>query len=366
MFPAGMELINCKDNSGRCISPEQFNELINKKYGKSDFRGSMFVNANGDLSPTSLGYRYSMDRMTFIRSRIVEQTFYQVDPTDYLTIIPGEGAFALQLITQANIKFNSSFKSGKISSAGQNAKLNIAAAGVLPFYTAVQPWALGTEYSLFDINQALFMGQWDPIEAIQRSRKTEYDLGIQGIAFLGDTDNLTLFPGLFTQPNVNINSTLILENISSMNYTQFGTLVAGINGAFLSNNNQTCWADKFVIPQDDYSGLATPINPQFPTVGGMMIDYLEAAFAKINPNRKVKVLPSAFGMTAYNGGAAGISAQRYVLYRDDIDTLFMELPVPFTQTGYGTINNFNWQDAAYASYTGVQLIKPLEMLYFAQ
>ena len=357
-----MEILNCKDQNGKVIDGEKFNSLVAQKYGRTDFRGLQLMNANGDINPTSLAYRYTTDRMTYIRARTVNQTFYQVNPTDYLNIIPGEGAFASQIITQANIKFSGSFKSGKISSAGQNAKLQIADAGVVPFYTAVQNWAMGTEYSIFDVQQALFMGQWDPIEAKQKARKLEYDLGIQQIAFLGDTDNLTSFPGLFTQPAVNINTTLIGGNISAMSTANYMTFVAGILGAYLSNCNQTTWPDTFIMPQDDYAGMGVAVSQNYPNL--TMMSYLQQAFDSIVPGKKVRILPSYYGMTAANGGAAGIGKQAYLLYKNDIDTLFMELPVDFITTPYGTYNNFNFQDAAYAQYTGVQAIKPLEILMF--
>ena len=59
-----------------------------------------------------------------------------------------------------------------------------------------------------------------------------------------------------------------------------------------------------------------------------------------------------------------VNKQRYVLYRQDIDTLFMEIPVDFQTTAVGTLNNFNYQDVAYGQYAGVTVLKPLEVLYF--
>lgn len=355
------EVINCKDEQGKIIDPERFNSIIKQKYGRTDFSGLKLRNANGDINPSSLAYRYTTDRMTYIRARTVQQTFYQVNPTDYVTIIPGEGSFASQIITQASIKFSGSFRSGKISSAGQNAKLQIADGGVVPFYTAVQNWAMGTEYSVFDVHQALFMGQWDPIEAKQKARKLEYDLGIQEIAFLGDSDQLTTYPGLFTQPQVNINTALIPSNISAMSTATYMTMVAGLLAAYLANCNQTVWPDTFVIPQDDYAGLGVAVSQTYPNL--TMLSYLQQAFDSIC-RKKVKIMPSYYAMTAANGGAFGIGKQCYLLYNNDIDTLFMELPVDYQTVPYGTYNNFNFQDAAYAQYTGVQAIKPLELLMF--
>ena len=355
------EVINCKDENGKIIDGDRFNSLIKAKYGRTDFTGLKLRNANGDINPSSLAYRYTTDRMTFIRARTVQQTFYEVNPTDYVTMIPGEGAFSSQIITQANIKFSGSFKSGKISSAGQNSKLQIADAGVVPFYTQVQNWAMGTEYSIFDVHQALFMGQWDPIEGKQTALKKEYDLGIQEIALLGDSDQLTTFPGLFTQPQVNINTTLITGNISAMDYTTYNTFVAGLLAAFLVNANQTVWPNTFIMPQDDYAGMGAAINPQYPNITKM--SYLQQALDSIC-RKKVRILPSYYAMTAANGGAFGIGKQCYLLYNNDIDTIFMELPVDYVTLPYGTYNNFNFQNASFAQYTGVQAIKPLELLMF--
>jgi len=224
----------------------------------------------------------------------------------------------------------------------------------------VRNWALAIDYTIFDVNQAAFSGNWDIIEAKHRARKKDWDLGIQSIAFIGDSDDATNFPGLFTNANVNIDPTTIPAAISDMTYTQFGTFVATILKVFLNNAAQTVFPNTFVIPQADYAGLATPINSQYPNIS--KLSYLQQAFNAIVPGGNFKILPSAYGMTAYNG----LTYPRYVLYRRDIDTLFMELPVDYAVTAAGTYNNFQFQDVAYGQYAGVSILKPLEVMYFDQ
>lgn len=344
------------------ISPEKFQEMMETKYNSKKFRGLELRNANGDISSSSLAYQYATDRLTYIRQRIVEQSFYEVVPSDYIDVIPGEGAFSAQIITNATIKTAGGFQQGKINTARGNAKLATADAAVLPIYTQVRNWALAVEYSIFDVEQSLFAGNWDIVEAKHRARKMDWDLGIQAVAFLGDTDDLTNYPGLYTQPGVNIDTTTITQNISSMSAAQFSTFVSLIVGKFLTNCAQTRFPNTFIIPQDDYVGLAVPVSSTYPNIS--MLSYLQQAFDAIVPTGKVKILPSAYGMIAYNGGAAGISKQRYVLYRRDIDTLFMEIPVDYQTTSVGTLNNFNYQDVAYGQYSGVTILKPLEIMYF--
>lgn len=347
----------------RGVDPDKFLHLMQEKYNCKKFRGLELRNASGDISPTSLAYQYATDRLTYIRQRIVEQSFYEVLPSDYLDVIPGEGAFSQQIITNLSIKTSGGFKQGKINTAKGNARLAIADAAVAPFYTQVRNWALGVEYSIFDIEQSLFSGNWDIVEAKHRARKTDWDLGIQQIAFLGDTDDLTNFPGLYTNANVNINTAVITTNISSMDAATFATFVSTIIGAFLTNSAQTRFPNTLVIPQDDWAGLATPVSSTYPNISKLA--YLQQAFDMIVPGGKFKIMPSAYGMTGNNGtGNGGIAKQRYVLYRRDIDTLFMELPVDYQTTSVGTLNNFQYQDVGYGQYTGVSILKPLEVLYF--
>lgn len=343
------------------VEPEKFSLMMAEKYNRKNFRGLELRNANGDISPSSLAYQYTTDRLTYIRQRVVEQSFYQILPSDYFDVIPGEGAFSQQIITQASIKTGAGFRSGKVNTSGHNNRLQTADAAITPFYTKVQNWAMAIDYNIFDVEQSLFAGSWDIVEAKHKARKMDWDLGIQDVSFLGDLDNLTDFPGLFTQSTVNINTSVIGSNISAMSAADFATFVAAIIGAFLANANQTRFPNTFVIPQDDYAGLATPVSSTYPNIS--KLSYLQQAFNAIVPGGNFKILPSAYGMTAYNT-AAGIAKQRYVLYRRDIDTLFMELPVDYQTTMVGTLNNFNFQDAAYGQYCGVTVLKPLEILYF--
>lgn len=343
------------------MTPDAFAAEMEKKYNRKSFRGLELKNANGDISTESLAYQYATDRLTYIRSKMVEQTFYEVLPSDFFDVIPGEGAFSQNIITNVSIKTSGGFRSGKIGTAGHNSRLQVSDAAVTPVYTYVRNWALAVEYSIFDVEQSAFSGNWDIVEAKHRARKKDWDLGIQEVAFLGDLDDLTNYPGLYTQPYVNSNLTAITKAISSMSAAEFATFVATVLGAFLSNCNRTVFPNRFIIPQDDYVGLATPVSSTYPNIS--KLEYLQRAFDSIVPGGKVKIMPSAYGIASINT-AASVNKARYVLYRQDIDTLFMEIPVDYQTTQVGTLNNFNFQDVAYGQYAGVTVLKPLEVLYF--
>ena len=57
------------------MTPDQFQALMQQKYNRKSFRGLELMNAPGDINPTSLAFQYATDRLTYIRSKIVEQTF---------------------------------------------------------------------------------------------------------------------------------------------------------------------------------------------------------------------------------------------------------------------------------------------------
>jgi len=354
----------------RLMNPEEFSQAMTAKYNRSGFVGMHIDpsqlnqsrnNAAGDYSSADLAYQYATDRLTYIRQRYVEQSFYTVAPADFMNVVVGEGAWSQQIITQASIQTAGGFKQGKLNTGAHNAKLNTADAAITPIATYVQNWALATEYTLFDVNQALFTGAWDPVEAKQKARKRDYDLGIQEVAFLGDVADETHFPGLLTNTAISANTNRIGAAISGMTAGQFAAFVAGIVGDFLTNCNYTAMPNKLTIPTDDWAGLATPVSYSFPNIS--MIEYLGNAFKAV-VSGGVELLPLAYGIPANNSTVTGLNKHVYCLYHDDIDTLFMEVPVAFTVTAAGTYNNFSFQDAAYCQYTGVTILKPLEVMYF--
>ena len=79
--------------------------------------------------------------------------------------------------------------------------------------------------------------------------------------------------------------------------------------------------------------------------------------------RKVEVLPSVYAMASNNAAISGLNKDRYVLYNSDEDSVIVNVPIYFTVTMPGTSNNFDYTSAAYSRFTGVNALRPLEMLY---
>jgi hypothetical protein len=332
-------------------------KAIAQRHNARSVAGLTLRNAAGDIDTASLGYQISMDNLTYIRKEVVKQSFYEVPPADYVPIVVGEGAFSASILTNMQVSMSGDFEQGIINQGLENDKLNNVAAGVVSTTAKVVTWAKGVGYSLVELEQALQSMNWDYIQALHEARAENWQLGIQKIAFLGSAYDTGVL-GLLTQSTVTPNTSIFsgITSISSMTAAQFATFVATLLAAYQSNCNYTRMPTHFVIPQDDYVGLATPVSSTYPNVS--MLTYLKDAFDKIVPGG-IKILPSAYGIPANNS----IGNHRYCLYRYDPKTIRMDIPVDLTVTQPGTLNNFQFQDVAYGQFTGVKAYKPLEILY---
>ena len=118
----------------------------------------------------------------------------------------------------------------------------------------------------------------------------------------------------------------------------------------------------FVIPQSDWLGLASPVSATYPF--NSKLEYLKKAFDEIVPGG-IKILPCIYGMPNYNLSVinTGTGISRYAMYRYDPESIRMDIPVDYTVTQPNTINNFQFQDAAYGQATGVGVYRGLELLY---
>ena len=336
-----------------------------KRHNARSLSGLTIRNATGDINETSLGYQIAIDTLTFIKKQITEQKFYEVPPADYVPIAVGDGAFSQKILTNLTVSTARDFESGIIDQGVANDRLESADAAIASKTAFVLNWAKAVGYSVFEIEQALQASNWDIIESKHRARKKNWDLGIQKLAFLGILSDQTNFPGLLSQSGSNVNSDLvtITMSISSMSAAQFGTFVSLVLASYQSNNGYTALPTHFVIPQSDWLGLASPVSTQYPF--NSKLEYLKKAFDEIVPGG-IKILPAIYGQPNFNSSVvnAGTGLNRYAMYRYDPESLRMDIPVDYTVTQPNTLNNFNFQDAAYGQATGCIVYRNLELEYF--
>lgn len=334
------------------------------RHNARSLAGLTLRNANGDIDQTTLGYQIAIDTLTFIKKQVVEQKFYEVAPADYVPIAVGDGAFSQQILTNLTVSSAADFETGIINQGVSNDRLASADAGIVGQTIKVVNWAKAVGYSIFEIEQALQANNWDLIEAKHRARKKNWDLGIQKMAFMGSLNDTGVL-GLLTQSSsvVNSDTTTITGTISAMTADQFAAFVGKVIASYQSNNVYTAMPTHFIIPQDDWLGLAAPVSNTYPF--NSKLEYLKKAFAEVVPGG-VKILPLVYSVPAYNKLQlnVGTGYHRYVMYRHDPETVRMDIPVDYTVTQPNTVNNFQFQDAAYGQFTGVGVYRPLEVLYF--
>ena len=337
--------------NGEIFEPQQVRSLVNCD----------LINANGDVNDTALGFQIAIDTMTYIKKQVTEQMFYEVAPADYIPMAVGEGAFSASILTNLEFSNADDFEKGNIRTGESNARLAGADASVASKTQKVITWAKAIGYTLVEIQQALQANNWDAIAAKERARKRNWDLGIQAIAFLGSKTD-TAVTGLFNNANVTIDTTTITELLSGMDATEFSTFVAALIAGYRSAVNYTCYPDMFVIPEDDFLGLTTLTPGTVGTYPYPKIKYLEDAFRAVC-GAKFRIVPSAYAIPA-NNTAYGINKHCYALYRKNAESMRMEIPVDYTTTQPNTLNNFQFQNAAYGQYTGLGIFRNLETIYY--
>lgn len=342
---------------------QEFLKENKERWNARSLAGLTLRNANGDIDQSTLGYQIAIDTLTFIKKQVTEQKFYEIPVADYVPVAVGDGAFAQNILTNLVVSASGSFEEGIINQGNANDRLAVADVGVSSKTMKVVNWAKSIGYSIFDIEQALQANNWDLIESKHRARKKNWDLGIQEMAFLGSKHDSGVL-GLYTQSAVTSNTAVMTARISAMTADQFATLVANLLAAYQANCAYTAMPTHFLIPQDDYLGLAAPVSNTYPF--NSKLEYLKKAFAEIVPGG-IKILPCVYGIPAQNA-TRGINSNsgynRYVMYRHDPESVRMDIPVDFTTTQPNTLNNFQFQDASYGQFTGVGVYRNLELMYF--
>ena len=345
------QVLNSKGEPVLLNATEQ--EMANMFQAQFDALPKTFKNALGsDISFTTLSQ---------IQSRIIQQKFYEIAPAEYVPIRVGTGAWAQQLVTLREYAMAGDFEHGIINLGSNMSRLAEDGVGMDSITVPTVAWAKQITWSLPELATAQRTGNWDIVSAKERVRKRDWDLGIQKIAFWGLSSTPGVY-GLLTLPNVTANTTLITESISGMDATEFNAFLQGMLTAYQAQVAYTVMPNRLIMPQADYLGLVAPSNPAMPIIS--RLEMLENAFKKATGRQDFRILPSPYADKTMNASVSGLNKNRYVLYRYDDESVRMEIPVDYTGTLAGTINNFQFENVAYGQFTGVNTYRPLEMLYF--
>jgi hypothetical protein len=320
--------------------------------------GLVLRNANGDISDTGLGYDYAIRTTTWLRTKSIQQKFYEIAPADFVTIEVGTGAWMEQITT--NLEYNAAgdFEDGIVNIAAGKSEIPTVDVGIAPKTYPVVTWNKGYMYSVPEIEKALASNNWDVVKAKSDALKKNWDLGIQRTAFLGSKSGMTDVEGLLTLSEVTSDTDTLKKKIADLSVDEFATFVQTIMGLFFANSNSTQSApDTFIMPMDDYLGLTGPQSPAFPM--NSRLEWLQRAFAQATGNKNFKISGVVYAMAANHPS----SVNRYMLYRNDPEVVLMSIPVNFNLLSPNTGDNYQWKGVAYGQYTGVQNFRPREAYY---
>jgi hypothetical protein len=307
------------------------------------------------------GVNIDITTLTGIKTKVTEQKFYTLGegltPSSFVPVAVGENAWSDEILTYRQFDVGTDFETGLIDSGSGTGKMETMETEIDGVKVKVKDWGKKVVYNLIELNKASRAGNWSLIEAKESARFRNWQLGIQKIAFLGIEGNADV-NGLLTQTDVTVNTAVITKFIKDMNATEFQAFIGGIMPAYFNNSNNTALPNMFVIPTDDYLGLANSTDESFPLKS--RLERMEEAFKAVTMNANFKILPLAYANKARN--ALGVN--RYTLYRYDEETLRMDIPVDYTTTTTDTINGFQYNSVAYGEFTGLKAYRPAEVIYF--
>lgn len=317
---------------------------------------------NEQLIKNATGYEADITTLTTILKSVVEQKFFKVAPADFMPVKVGEGAWSRNLLTYRSFSLGDDFSTGIIGSGSNSARQAMADTQIDTINVAQIPWAKSISWSIFDLQEASRSGNWDLITSKEKARKTNWDLGIQKVAFLGLQDDLNV-RGLLTQSDVTVNTALLGSKfISEMTDAEFTAFCSAVYEAYRANSNRTAEPTHFVIPEQDYNGLAAPYSTSFPLK--TKLQALQETFSMLTMNKDFKILKLAYGNRSIHKLASGGSdVHKYALYNYEEDSMNMNIGVNYTSTLANSLDSFQFQNTAYGMFTGLKAFRPNEMLY---
>lgn len=303
------------------------------------------------------GYLVPMTTLTAVLRDVAQQKFYQIPVADYLPVRVGtEAAWAEDIMMFRSFQVGGDFEKGYIETANEG-RLASTDAALDAIRVKTRLWAKELNWSIADVAKAAKTGIWDIVTQKEKSRKTNWDLGIQKTAFLGSRDGA--LEGLLTLSDVTINTTLIPATISSMTDAQFQAFAQNIIGAYLANNNYTAMPNRLYIPQSDYVALSTATSVQFPIKS--KIEYLRDVLKAATNQQDFEIKPLAYLQSGLSDGK--LLTDRYVLMRYDEDVARFEIPVDYTVTVPNSIEGWTIRNVGYGQHSGVLDARPQEILY---
>jgi hypothetical protein len=320
-------------------------------------REILVANAS-DVTAGQIGYNPNVKLLSQILKGVSQQVYPIIRVSNYMPVLVGEGAWSTELIKMQAYSTGDGFRSGVINLAENNSRLADMGSAFGTANFKIWTWAKTITWSLPQLEQAAKTGEYSIIEQAEISRKTNWNLGIQETAFIGDS--VLGIPGLLVSGTSPVNKSIIPagKKIGELAPEQFNAVAASFIAYYSDAVNYTVFPDRFLVPADDYNLMASATSPQFPIIS--KLEYLERQFRQQTMNSEFKILPTFYAMPKYSL----LAKPRYALYRSDVNSLACYIPADYTPTMANTVNGFQLQNVAYGQFCGCCIIRPAELQYF--
>lgn len=305
---------------------------------------------------------YGMDlditTLTTVLAEVREQKFYTVKVSDFVPVRVGTGAWSTQLTSFTSEQSVDDFESGIANTSSKHAKIPNVDVVLNPVSTPILTWNKQIDWTVPELQYSQKFGVWDLVEAKEKARKQNWDLGVQKGAFLGYAN--TGISGLLNATGVTLNTAAMVATFTAATPAQLKVIVGEMVSAYLTGNGTTAFPDTLAIPMSDWVGMSGASSENFPI--NSVILQLQKAFADVTMNPNFKILPTAYADAANSGGA--YAKNRYVLYRNDADVLRTEIPVDYTMTMAHTFNGYQFANVGYGQVGGTFIYRKQEVMYF--
>lgn len=304
------------------------------------------------------GLEQIITTQTYVVADVIETKYYELlgqKLSDFIQFDIGQGAYNFNLFQYTSQYNGGDFEEGLISVTSglqANAKVDVEFGGFqIKNYFWRKSYTVGHEELEAAARGVLPISL---IEQKEKSRKKNWDLGIQKVTFLGLDSGA--MKGLVNQPNVTVDTSLLPVKVTAMTSAQVKTFASNVVATFLANNNSTQLPNKWLMPTNEFTGLGVAVDPTYPLK--TLREQLEDAFRDAGCV-DFKIVHSTYNNTASADGSHG----RHVFYNDNADTLRFVMPQDYTPYALYPMNGIDAVSLATGQFAGVVVYRPAEMLY---
>ncbi len=329
---------------------------------KNSVRGIIGADSYKNDTGSDLGFKIDVSTLGQVAKEVIEQRVFKEDISTFVPVKPGISPYYDSLTTFKSFNLASDPEDGLISVNNTNGQFKQVDHGYDKVTTPRTFWAKQIEWNFLQNMQASLAGSFDLLQDKLSTLSLNHEQFQQNVAMYGIKS--LGYTGVLNNASVTVNTSLITKQIKTMTSTEINLFVASVIATYQLNNAIFEFPDTFVLPMSDYTGLIAFVNPAFPLAGSTQLDFLLTAFKTVTNNPNFKIVPTPYAQKSFSAfGYNPLSYDRYILYQNKEDSLYLDLPVPFTLLGSGTQNNASFVQIGYCQIGQVFNKRTQNMLY---